>query len=130
MDNKLAAELLQILQHTIGADQFGDFGTYPSRNHFVTSEGSKDIKHCRELVALGLMREHPAKSFCRDCPWFSVTGEGIEAVKMFSPPTPKISRSKARYQRFLEYGECFKNFIEFCRWDADPERSWNKKGAA
>jgi hypothetical protein len=39
--------------------------------------------------------------------------------------TPKRSRSKDRYQRFLEYGDSFDSFIDFCRWDAQPERSWN-----
>lgn len=41
----------------------------------------------------------------------------------------KISRSKERsqerYQRYLEYGECFDSFIQFCYWDASSERSWN-----
>jgi hypothetical protein len=31
----------------------------------------------------------------------------------------KISRSKARYQRYLEIGECFASFLDFCQWDAD-----------
>lgn len=35
------------------------------------------------------------------------------------------SKSAARYQRYLEYCECFDSFIDFCRWDAEPERSWN-----
>lgn len=39
----------------------------------------------------------------------------------------KATRSQQRYQRFLEYGDCFENFIEFCRWDADPEHTWNNK---
>jgi hypothetical protein len=37
----------------------------------------------------------------------------------------KPSRHRARYQRYLEYGDCFDSFIDFCYWDADPERSWN-----
>ena len=40
-------------------------------------------------------------------------------------PQKKISKSKQRYQRFLEYGDGFDSFIEFCRWDGEPERSWN-----
>jgi len=36
-----------------------------------------------------------------------------------------MSRSQARYRRFLEYGDMFDSFIDFCRWDSDPERSWN-----
>lgn len=35
------------------------------------------------------------------------------------------SRSQQRYQRFLTYGESFESFLDYCRWDADPERSWN-----
>jgi hypothetical protein len=38
----------------------------------------------------------------------------------------KPSRHAARYQRFLEYGECFSNFLDFCYWDAEPARSWNR----
>lgn len=38
----------------------------------------------------------------------------------------KPSRRAARYQRYLEYGDCFDSFIQFCRWDAAPERSWNR----
>jgi hypothetical protein len=37
----------------------------------------------------------------------------------------KPSRSAARYSRFNEYGEGFNDFLSFCRWDAQPERSWN-----
>lgn len=38
----------------------------------------------------------------------------------------KQTRSQARYQRFLEYGDSFSSFIEFLRWDAAKERSWNR----
>lgn len=37
----------------------------------------------------------------------------------------KPSRWAARYDRFLEYGDGFDDFISYCRWDAAPERSWN-----
>lgn len=40
---------------------------------------------------------------------------------------PKRPRSKDRYQRYLEYGEGFDSFIEYCRWDALPERTWNTR---
>lgn len=36
-----------------------------------------------------------------------------------------ITKSQQRYKRFLEYGDGFNSFIEYCRWDAEPERSWN-----
>ena len=35
------------------------------------------------------------------------------------------TRSQARYQRFREYGDGFHSFIDYCRWDSEPERSWN-----
>lgn len=37
----------------------------------------------------------------------------------------KPSKSRARYLRFIEYGDGFNSFLDFCRWDANPERSWN-----
>lgn len=41
-------------------------------------------------------------------------------------PQPKLSKSKERYQRYLEIGaEYFRSFLDFCYWDASPERSWN-----
>ena len=38
---------------------------------------------------------------------------------------PKVSRSKKRYQRFLEYGDCFDSFLDFCYWHDDKNRQWN-----
>lgn len=37
----------------------------------------------------------------------------------------KQSRAQERYKRYLEYGDSFHSFIDFCRWDASPEREWN-----
>ena len=37
----------------------------------------------------------------------------------------KMTKSQQRYRRFLEYGDGFNNFIDFCRWDSQPDRSWN-----
>ena len=37
----------------------------------------------------------------------------------------KQTRSQQRYKRYLEYGDCFERFLDFCAWDAEPERSWN-----
>lgn len=37
----------------------------------------------------------------------------------------KQTKSQQRYQRFLEYGDGFDSFIDYCRWDADPDRTWN-----
>jgi len=40
----------------------------------------------------------------------------------------KLTKSQQRYQRFREFGDCFDNFIDFCRWHDSPERSWNTGG--
>ena len=37
----------------------------------------------------------------------------------------KPRRSAARYLRYIEYGDCFDSFLDYCRWDALPEHSWN-----
>lgn len=41
-------------------------------------------------------------------------------------PLPKVTRSQKRYQRYREYGDSFESFLDFCYWDADPERHWNR----
>lgn len=37
----------------------------------------------------------------------------------------KLTRSQQRYRRYLEWSDCFDSFIDFCRWDALPDHSWN-----
>lgn len=37
------------------------------------------------------------------------------------------TKAQQRYRRYLEYGDSFQNFLDFCYWDADPERSWNRE---
>lgn len=83
---------------------------------------------CQRAVLLGYMLEHPAGVLTGGSAWFSVTQAGIEYVALNSPkrpPASKLTRSQKRYRRFLDYGDMFESFIDFCRWDAEPERSWN-----
>lgn len=47
----------------------------------------------------------------------------VEYLKMGTVRKP--TKSQKRYQRYHEYGDCFDSFIDFCRWDSEPERSWN-----
>lgn len=114
-------ELLHILQHSLGLDEYGQGNQY--RNHFVA--GGDDARKCRELVAIGFMQERKDNGLTGGSPWFSVTTQGIDAVALESPAPPKVSKSKQRYRRFLEYGDSFDSFLDFCRWDAEPDRSWN-----
>jgi len=41
-----------------------------------------------------------------------------------------LTKSQQRYRRFLEYGDCFDSFLDFCYWDSEPEREWNKSRVA
>ena len=36
-----------------------------------------------------------------------------------------LTKSQLRYKRFLEYGDGFESFIDYCKWDSNPERTWN-----
>lgn len=117
-------KILRVLQHSLGLNEFGEGRQY--RNHFVA--GGRDIELCRQAVSMGHMVERPASVITGGSPWFSVTPAGIEYVAQESPqltPAPKLTRSQKRYRRYLKYGDMFDSFIQFCRWDAEPERSWN-----
>lgn len=64
------------------------------------------------------------------CGWKTTTWNQLgcylgEAIQGDIKPKPKVSRSKARYQRYLEFGDMFDTFLDYCRWDSEPERSWN-----
>lgn len=62
--------------------------------------------------------------------YFCITEKGKKLFrekfkKEISDKYIPLSKSKERYQRYLEYGDGFENFIQFCRWDGEKERSWN-----
>jgi len=56
---------------------------------------------------------------CNCHPTWKVEYKGIGTVRC-------LTKSQKRYRRFLEHGDCFDSFIDFCRWDAEPARSWNQ----
>lgn len=94
MDSKL-----DILQHSLGLDEYGRGDPY--RNFFATGPGGDDFAMCRELVAEGLMTEHPGNALSGGSPIFTVTLAGREFVKCKSPKPPKLSRSQQRYRDYL-----------------------------
>lgn len=93
----LTPHQLQILQHALGLDQYGQ-GPPTIRNHFCA--GGDDVPDCAELVALGLMRTF-RHSFL---PYFNctVTDLGVIAVQEQSPKPPKLTRSQQRYLAYLK----------------------------
>ena len=114
-------ELLHILQHSLGVDQYGQGEQY--RNHFATGHGGKDFAKCQQLTEMGFMKDLGTRKMLGDMHYFVVTTAGKEAVALESQKPPKISKSKARYKRFLDYGDDFDSFLDFCLWEDAKERS-------
>lgn len=100
---------LEILQHSLGLDQYGLGAMY--RNHFCA--GGDDEQTCRELIALGYMRQHLTTEWL---PYFncSVTDAGKEAVQRESPKPPKLTAGQARYRAFLK-ADCGVSFGEWLK---------------
>jgi hypothetical protein len=67
---------LHVLQHSIGADQYGRIVRGGGRNHFVTGEGSIDHRHCMVLVAAGLMTRRAGSAISGGDDIFTVTDAG------------------------------------------------------
>ena len=110
---KLTKEQLAILQHSLGLDQYGRGPQY--RNHFVTDPESDDGQVCESLVEAELMTRTDGSQLSGGMPIYRVTADGIEEVYRQSPKPPKVSRSTARYSRWLESGadDCG---ISFGQW--------------
>ncbi len=100
----MTAEQLQILQHSLGVDQYGRGEMY--RNHFCA--GGDD-----ELVALGYMQQHATTDWL---PYYnvSVTDAGKQAMLNESPNRPKLTRSQQRYRDFLD-ADCGMSFFEWLK---------------
>lgn len=104
----LTPRQLEILQHSLGVDQYGQGQRY--RNHFCAGAG--DEPTCRELVEMGYM-----ETFVRSyLPYYNctVTEPGKAAMLAQSPQPPKLTRSQERYRRFLhaDTGESFGEWLK------------------
>lgn len=112
----MTKEQLHILQHSLGVDEYGQGRMY--RDHFAA--GGSDEIICRELIALGYMRQVATTEVFPDfnC---RVTPEGKEVVRRESPKPPKLTRSQQRYRRFLD-ADSGQSFREFLRWDGKEQQ--------
>lgn len=108
---------IQILQHSIGVDQYGQSEQF--RNHFATGPESKDFVDCQALVQAGLMQDNGARKIYGGMHVFTVTALGVDYVDFNSPAAPKVSRSKQRYQAYLksESDEKFGDWLKNPYWD-------------
>ena len=69
---------LEILQHSLGVDQYGRGNQY--RNRFVTGPLSTDWPDCMELTELGFMRRREPHEFFGMEYLFTVTDAGKIAM--------------------------------------------------
>ena len=111
---------LHILQHSLGVDQYGRGRQY--RNHFVTGPGTTDFPACRALVDMGFMEDHGSQSGFDGDHLFWVTEVGRKAMLAESPAPPKVSRSKQRYQQYLNVADCFESFGHYLKYLTKQER--------
>lgn len=113
MTAELTKHQLQILQHSLGCDEFGRSRT--DRNHFMTDVDSKDGPTCLELVALGLMSNCGSVEWCGGMNLFRVTDEGGEQMRLQSPQPPpekKLTRGERRYLDYIR-ADCGVSFREW-----------------
>lgn len=110
--------ILAILQHALGRNEYGHNpnGGPDYRNHFVAGEGTNDARLCRDAVAQGLMREHPASALSGGDPVFTVTDAGKAYVAEKSPLPPRLTLGQKRYRRWLHVadatGETFGEWLK------------------
>lgn len=109
----MTPEQLQILQHALGADEYGQTPKYASARNFYNT----DDDECAELVALGFMVEFPKRSWIPGV-MLAVTDAGKLAMREASPKPPKLTRSQLRYRRFLD-ADCDMSFRDWIRYEQD-----------
>lgn len=109
-------ELLHILQHALGVDQYGRGRQY--RNRFITGPDSDDFLKCQQLTELGLMRDHGAQSLAGGMHCFEVTKQGVSAMLKESPKPPKTTSSQTKYAEFLK-ADSGLTFIEWLKRNAE-----------
>lgn len=117
----LTPEQLHILQHSLGCDKHGRgtggwphedegdgcFGFY--RNHYC-SDPRPDLE---ALTAAGFMKRYPPRELSGGMCTYTVTKEGLLAMRTQSPPPPKHTRSQERFRRFRseDSGESFREWL-------------------
>jgi hypothetical protein len=105
-ENNMSEAQLHILQHSIGADEYGHIVRGGGRNYFVTGEGSDDYPHCMALVSAGLMTRRAGSAISGGDDIFHVTEAGRKYVAEHSEQPPKLTASQRRYQAYLDADTC------------------------
>lgn len=107
---EITEKQIQLMHHALGADYFYKHkGFY--RNYFAANILGDDSDEWEKLISLGLafsdrLREKYAV--------YHVTEIGQKLIReKLRKNKQKISLSKARYQAYLEVGECYESFAHY-----------------
>lgn len=129
---ELTAAERDIMRHTLGLNHSGE--SY--RNFFDAGEAPTEVKPGHGdwgvlvgLEARGLMARSRTPGFMPPgTVVFHVTEAG-KACDLSLPPGPKLTRSQARYKRWLDVGDCFRSFREFLIYETAREKQARAGGA-
>lgn len=91
------------------------YGVPAEYGRMVVVNGSAGViaKDCGNYIGVNFDKDKPGViSSCH--PTWKVEYKGIGKVR-------QLTKAQDRYQRYLEYGDGFDCFIDFCRWDSDDE---------
>ena len=115
----MSAEILHIIQHSLGCDQYGRGTMY--RNHFVTGDGSVDFPICIAATLFGLMTRRVGHPLSGGDDVFNVTAEGKQWMADNSPAPPKLTRSQRRYKAYLD-ADTSMTFRQWISYWKEPKR--------
>jgi hypothetical protein len=111
---KLTERHLHVLQHALGADEYGRWPKgheWYYRNYYIG-----DDPDCEDMVMAGFMEKFPGNVATGGDTCYRVTGNGILAMRQSSPKPPVRTRSQQRFDRFRDWsdatGGTFKDFLK------------------
>jgi len=108
---KLSESQLQILQHSLGVDQYGRGRQY--RNRYAIGPDCDGFSDLVELCEMGFMLDHGPIGMWGGMHGFTVTDAGRRAMTAQSPNPPRLTRAQRRYQDYLsaDNGMSFKEWL-------------------
>lgn len=128
MNESISEEQIALLCHALGIDEHQ---REPYRNHFLANLGHPDNNDLIALVHAGHMIACVAPAMWGSGIVYVVTDAGRQIAINSLPEPKKLSRSKAKYQDFLDSdGCCGDDFASFLGI-RPPEReygSWDNRG--
>lgn len=108
----MTPEMLHILQHSLGVDQYGRGTQY--RNRYVIGPDSDEFLTCQLMAIDGLLKDHGPQTIAGGMHCFTVTEIGKREMTKHSPAPPKLTRSQERYRRWLK-ADCGLTFRDFLK---------------